>query len=157
MLVFKGRRRGGGGKFKSIRKAPFLRGSFHYCRGRSWHEISSRRRILTIQLTSAFRRGPRGWDIDGEGSVRIFILETGFSAILLIELGEDGRGRGWRGRTIARQALRQWRNGWNAVFGNWVLTGTCALLIAGRFTRGIYVGAVPFRFPHGKPNGGGGS
>jgi hypothetical protein len=93
MLVFKGRRRGGGGKFESIRKAPFLRGSFHYCWGRSWHEISSRRRILAIQLMSALRRGPRGWNIDGEGSVRVFILETGFSVILLIVLGEDGRGR----------------------------------------------------------------
>ena len=157
MLVFEGRRCGGGGEFKCIRKAPFLRRCFHYCRGRSWHEVSSCRRVLAIQLTNALRRSPRGWNVDGKCSIRVFILEARFSVILLIVLGEDGRGRGWRRRTIARQALGQWRNRGNVVFGNRVLTGSCALLIAGRFTCRMYVGAVPFRFPPGEPYGGGGN
>lgn len=104
----------------------------------------------------ALRRGTRRWDIDGERSLRVFIFNAGFSVILLIVLGEYGRGR-WRGRTISRQPLGQWRNGGDNVVKGRVLTGSCTLLIAGRFTCRMYVGAVPFRLPPGEPHGSGGN
>ena len=100
----------------------------------------------------ALRRGPCGWDIDGKGSIRIFILDAKFSVILLIWLGEYGRG-GWWWRTITRQALRQRGDGGNIVFKSRVLAGPCAFLVASRFTCRMYIGAAPFglspREPHG--------